>query len=226
MKRQWVIPPEQSARFVAKMEDVLSVYRRPYDPNRPVVCMDEMSRQLLRHVRDPIETSPGTPYRYDHHYERNGTAQLFTFFEPLASWRAVMVRGRRTKVDWAECVRRLLDTCYPDAETVVLVMDNLNTHDLSSLYEAFEPQKARRLAERLEIHYTPEHGSWLNMAEIEQSVLARQALGRRVPDRAAMEQVTTAWAEGRNEADATVDWRFTTEDARIKLKRLYPKIEN
>jgi hypothetical protein len=208
------------------MEDVLSVYRRPYDPDCPVVCMDEMSRQLLRHVREPVETKPGAPYRYDHHYERNGTAQLFTFFEPLASWRAVMVRERRTKVDWAKCVRQLLDTCYPDAETVVLVMDNLNTHCISSLYEAFAPPEARRLAERLEIHYTPEHGSWLNMAEIEQSVMARQALGRRVPDRAAMAQVTTAWADGRNDADATVDWQFTTEDARIKLKRLYPKIDS
>jgi len=220
-----MIPPEQSARFVAKMEDVLSVYRRPYDPDRPVICMDEMSRQLLKQVREPLETRPGAPYRYDHHYERNGTVNLFTFFEPLAAWRAVMVRERRTKTDWAECVRTVLDEHYPEAEKVILVMDNLNTHDLSSLYEAFAPEEARRLAERLEIHYTPEHGSWLNMAEIEQSVMARQALGRRVPDREAMAQVTTAWAGGRNDSEATVDWQFTTEDARIKLKRLYPKIE-
>jgi len=231
-----VIPPEQNARFVAKMEDVLSVYQRPYDPDRPAqeflrVCMDEMSRQLLKEVRDPIEARPGAPYRYGHHYERNGTVNLFTFFEPLASaeisaGRAVMVRERRTKTDWAACVRRLLEEHYPDAEKVILVMDNLNTHCLSSLYEAFAPGEARRLAERLEIHYTPEHGSWLNMAEIEQSVMARQALGRRVPDREAMTQVTTAWAGGRNDYEATVDWQFTTDDARIKLKRLYPKIDS
>ena len=207
------------------MEDVLALYRRPYDPDRPVVCMDEMSRQLLKEVRAPLEARPGAPYRYDHHYERNGTVNLFTFFEPLAAWRTVMVRGRRTKVDWAECVRELLDEHYPEAEKVILVMDNLNTHCVSSLYEAFAPEEARRLAKRLEIHYTPEHGSWLNMAEIEQSVLARQALSRRVPDAEAMEQTATGWADGRNDAEATVDWQFQTEDARIKLKRLYPKID-
>lgn len=208
------------------MEDVLAVYRRPYDPDRPVVCMDEMSRQLLKEVRAPIETRPGAPYRYDHHYERNGTAQLFTFFEPLAAWRTVIVRDRRTKTDWAACIRQLLDEHYPEAETVVLVMDNLNTHCVSSLYEAFAPEQARRLAERLEIHYTPEHGSWLNMAEVEQSVMARQALGRRVPDPTAMQQTATAWADGRNASEATVDWQFTTDEARIKLKRLYPTIDD
>lgn len=207
------------------MEDVLSVYRRPYDPDRPVVCMDEMSRQLLGHTRDPIEAEPGKPRRHDHHYERNGTVNLFTFFEPLAARRVVLTRDRRTKIDWAECVRKVLDEHYPDAETVVLVMDNLNTHGLSSLYEAFEPAEARRLAERLEIHYTPEHGSWLNMAEIEQSVLASQALGRRIPNREVMERETTAWQEDRNGAESTVDWQFTTEEARTNLKRLYPRIE-
>lgn len=220
-----MIPPEQSARFVAKMEDVLAVYRRPYDPKRPVVCMDEMSRQLLKQVREPIETRAGAPYRYDSHYERGGTVNLFTFFEPLAAWRTVLVREQRTRLDWAACVRHVLEEHYGEAETVVLVMDNLNTHEVASLYEAFAPAEARRLAERLEIHYTPEHGSWLNMAEIEQSVMARQALGRRVPDRAAMETVTTAWYEARNGAEGTVDWQFTTEEARIKLKRLYPKLE-
>ena len=208
------------------MEDVLAVYRRAYDPKRPMVCMDEMSRQLLKHVREPIKARPGAPYRYDHHYERNGTAQLFTFFEPLASYRVVMTRERRTMIDWAECVRTLLDEHYPEAETVVLVMDNLNTHHISSLYEAFPPDQARRLAERLEIHYTPEHGSWLNMAEPEQSVMARQALARRIPDIETMEQVTRAWYSERNAADASVDWQFTNEDARHKLKRLYPKIED
>lgn len=207
------------------MEDVLSVYQRPYDPDRPVVCMDEMSRQLLKQVRSPIGVKPGRPRRYDHHYERNGTVSLFTFFEPLAAHRVVLTRERRTKVDWAECVREVLDTCYSDVETVVLVMDNLNTHGLSSLYEAFAPAEARRLAERLEIHYTPEHGSWLNVAEIEQSVLARQALSRRISDREAMERKMIAWQKKRNSAEATVDWQFTTEEARIKLKRLYPKID-
>lgn len=208
------------------MEDVLSVYRRPYDEDRPVVCMDEMSRQLLRHTRDPIEAKSGTPRRHDHHYERNGTVNLFTFFEPLAAHRVVLTRERRTKIDWAECVREVLDTCYSEAEKVVLVMDNLNTHGLSSLYEAFAPAEARRIADRLEIHYTPEHGSWLNMAEIEQSVLARQALSRRIPDQRAMEQRTTAWQEERNAEEATVDWQFTSKEARNNLKRLYPKIDD
>jgi hypothetical protein len=220
-----VIPPEKNARFVAKMEDVLAVYRRPYDPERPVVCMDEMPRQLLKHVRDPIPMKPGTSYREDHHYKRSGTVSLFTFFEPLAGWRMVMTRRRRTKIDWARCIRRLLVEHYPMAERIVLVMDNLNTHNLSSLYEAFEPAEARSLAARLEIHYTPEHGSWLNVAEIEQSVLARQALGRRIPDLAFMRSITTDWAERRNQSGGSVDWRFTTADARIKLKRLYPSIE-
>jgi hypothetical protein len=181
---------------------------------------------LLKHVREPIGPGPGRAYREDHHYRRNGTVNLLTFFEPLACWRRVMVRERRTKIDWAECIRTLLVEHYPMAEQIVLVMDNLNTHCLSSLYEAFGPAEARGLAARLEIHYTPEHGSWLNVAEIEQSVLARQALGRRVPDRKSMNKLTTAWAQRRNRAEGTVDWRFTTADARIKLKRLYPNIDD
>jgi hypothetical protein len=192
--------------------------------------MDEMSRQLLRHVCAPTEARPGTPRRHDYHYKRNGTVNLFTFFEPLAARRVVLTRERRTKIDGAECVREVLDRHSPDVETVVLVMDNLNTHGLSSLYEAFAPAEARRLGDpvgsgRLEIHYTPEHGSWLNMAEIEQSVMARQALSRRIPDREAIERRTTAWQERRNAAEATVDWQFSTDEARIKLKRLYPIIE-
>jgi hypothetical protein len=221
-----VIPPEQNSRFVAKMEDVLAVYRRPYDRRRPVVCMDELSRQLLQEVRAPIEMRRGASYREDHHYRRNGTASLFTFFEPLAGWRTVMTRSRRTKVDWARCIRRLLVDHYPTVERVVLVMDNLNIHHLSSLYEAFGPAEARGLAARLEIHYTPEHGSWLNVAEIEQSVLARQALGRRIPTLEAMQETTSAWADRRNKSGASVDWQFTATDARIKLKRLYPKIDD
>ena len=220
-----MIPPEQSAAFVAKMEDVLAVYRRAYDPARPVVCMDEMSRRLSKQVRPPMDTAPGRPRRYDHHYERNGTVNLFTFFEPLAARRTVWVRERRTKIDWAQCVRRMLTEVYPGAERVVLVMDNLNTHRLSSLYEAFPAAEARRLAERLEIHYTPKHGSWLNMAEIEQSVLAHQALARRIPTESAMRRRVTAWAKRRNASGGTVDWQFTLDDARIKLKRLYPVIE-
>lgn len=221
-----MIPPEQDARFVAKMEDVLEVYKRPYDPSRPVVCMDEMPRQLIEEVRTPLPMQPGKPERHDYHYKRNGVVNLFTFFEPLAGWRAVMVRDRRTKIDWARCMRRLLDEHYPEAEQVVLVMDNLNTHGLPSFYEAFAPSKARRLAGRLEIHYTPEHGSWLNMAEIENSAMARQCLRRRIPTKAVMEEETSAWSARRNEAGAVADWRFRTEDARIKLRRLYPNIDN
>lgn len=214
------------------MEDVLAVYCRPYTPMRPVVCMDEMSRQLLKHVHAPHPPRPCTvdrperPYRHDHHYQRNGTVNLFTFFEPLAARRVVLLRERRTKIDWALCVREVLDRHYPGVDTVVLVMDNLNTHRISSLYEAFPPAEARRLTERLEIHYTPPHGSWLNMAEIEQSVLARQALSRRIPDEAAMRRRVTAWQQQRNDAEATVDWQFTTDDARIKLRRLYPQIDD
>ena len=208
------------------MEDVLSVYQRPYDEDRPAQGMDEMSHQLLRHVLEPTDLKAGAPRRHDHHYDRNGTVNLPAFFEPLANHRVVFTRDRRTKVDWAECVRTVLDEHYPEASTVVLVMDNLNTHGLSSLYEAFAPAKARQLAKRLEIHYTPEHGSWLNMAEIEQSVLAKQALSRRIPTREAMKQRTTAWQENRNATDATVDWQFWAEEARVKLKRLYPKIDD
>ncbi|MCS4054447.1 hypothetical protein GGQ06_003054 [Salinibacter ruber] len=168
-----MIPPEPGSRFVAKMEYVLAVYRRPYDPDRPVVCMDEMSCQLLQQVRAPIKMHRGASYREDNHYRRNGTASVFTFFEPLAAWRTVVTRRHRTKVDWARCIRRLLVDHYPMAETVVLVMDNLNVHHLSSLYEAFSPAEAQGLAARLEIHHTPEHGSWLDVAEIEQRVLAQ-----------------------------------------------------
>ena len=189
------------------MEDVLSVYRRPYDPDRPVVCMDEMPRQLLKEVREPLPAKPGQEARYDHHYKRNGVVNLFTFFEPLGSWRTVMVRRRRTAVDWARCVDTLLTEHYPDVETVVLVMDNLNTHKLESLYleslyKAFPARKARRLASRLEIHFTPEHGSWLNMAEIEQSAIAKQCLSTRIPTIEVIRRETTAWADRRNEESA------------------------
>jgi len=220
-----VIPPEQNANFVAKMEDVLSVYKRPYDPDRPVVCMDEMPRQLIKEVRTPLPMEAGKPKRHDYHYQRNGVVNLFMFFEPLAGWRTVITRERRTKIDWAHCMRQLLKEHYPDAEKVVLVMDNLNTHGLSSFYEAFPPEEAHQLAQRLEIHYTPEHGSWLNMAEIENSAMTRQCLDRRIPEQQVMEEETSAWSDQRNEEGAAANWRFRTEDARIKLRRLYPNVD-
>lgn len=225
-----MIPPEQSANFVAKMEDVLSVYKRPYDPERPVVCMDEMPRQLIKgqlikEVRKPLPMESGKPKRHDYHYKRNGVVNLFMFFEPLAGWRTVMIRERRTKMDWAYCMKRLLEQHYPDVDRVVLVMDNLNTHGLSSFYEAFPPEEARPLAQQLEIHYTPEHGSWLNMAEIENSAMARQCLSRRIPEKKAMKEEALAWSKRRNENGTVANWHFRTEDARIKLRRLYPHID-
>jgi hypothetical protein len=204
------------------MEDVLEVYQRPYDPKRPQVCLDEASRQLLDDLRPSLPLEPGQPLREDSEYQRNGTVNLFMLFEPLAGWRHVEVTDRRTSVDFAHVVRDLLTLHYPDAEKVVLVMDNLNTHKASSLYEAFPPEEARALCERLEIHPTPKHGSWLNMAEIELSVLARQCLDRRMPDKAYVTAEVAAWEQARNQAGMTVNWRFTTQDARIKLKKLYP----
>ena len=194
----------------------------------PVVCMDEMPRQLIKEVRKPLPIEAGKPERHDYHYERNGVVNLFMFFDPDScrdGWRAVMTRERRTKIDWAHCMRRLLEKHYPDAEKVILVMDNLNTHGVSSFYEAFPRETARQLAQRLEIHHTPEHGSWLNMAEIENSAMVRQCLSRRIPEKQVIEQETSAWSEQRNEKGAAADWCFQTEDARIKLRRLYPNID-
>jgi DDE superfamily endonuclease len=206
------------------MEDVLAVYTRPYDPRRPQVCMDEVSKQLLREVRPAVPAQPGQPARVDYEYERGGVANLFLFCEPLAGRRWVDVTEHRTKADWAYQIRDLVDVRYPEAEVIVLVMDNLNTHTPAALYEVFPPAEAKRLADKLEIHYTPKHGSWLNMAEIELSILSRQCLDRRVPDFATLAAEVTAWQERRNAAGGAVDWRFTTEDARIKLKRLYPSL--
>jgi hypothetical protein len=206
------------------MEDVLAVYQRPFDPKRPLVCMDEISKQLLSDSRPPLPLQPEKPERYDYEYVRHGTANTFMFFAPLLSWRHLKVTAQRTRIDWAEAMREVIDVHFPDAETVVVVMDNLNTHGPASFYEAFEPAEARRLAEKLEIHYTPKHGSWLNMAEIELAVFDRQCLDRRIPDQALLEQEAAAWEIGRNTAESTVDWRFTTADARVKLKRLYPSI--
>ena len=206
------------------MEDVLEVYQRPYDPQRPLVCFDEGTKQQVKETRLPLPAKPGQMARYDYEYERNGTSNLFMFFAPLAAWRQVKVTDRRTMIDWAQCMRDLVDVHFPEAETIVVVMDNLNTHKLASLYQAFPPAEARRIAEKLEIHYTPKHGSWLNMAEIELSVLSRQCLNRRMPDRPTLQHEISAWETQRNEAASTVNWRFTTADARIKLKRLYPTI--
>jgi hypothetical protein len=207
------------------MEDVLDVYKRPYNSKRPQVCLDERPKQLLAEARKPLAVSAGQPARYDYEYRRNGVANIFMMFEPLAGKRYVKVTQQRTKMDFAECVRILVDEIYPHAEQIVLVMDNLNTHTKASLYEAFEPVEAKRIADKLEIHYTPKHGSWLNMAEIEMSVMARQCLVERMGTTERLETEAMSWAEKRNAKESKVDWRFTTADARIKLKRLYPSIK-
>jgi hypothetical protein len=206
------------------MEDVLEVYTRPHDPKRPLICLDEVSKQLLADTRSPTGLAPGRPRRVDYEYERRGTASLFLVCEPLRGWRHLTVSDRRTRVDWAACIKDLVEVRYPEAEKIVLVQDNLNTHTPGSLYEAFPPAEAKRLADKLELHYTPTHGSWLNIAEIELSVLARQCLDRRIPDRQTLEREVAAWEAERNAAGGAVDWRFTTADARIKLKHLYPAL--
>jgi uncharacterized small protein (DUF1192 family) len=206
------------------MEDVLEVYHRPHDPDRPVVCVDETSKQLIAETRVPIPAKPGQPKRYDYEYERNGTANLFMMFAPLEGWRHVKVTDRHTAVDYAQVLKELSDTHYPDASKIVLVQDNLNTHKPASLYEAFPAKEARRLVERFEWHYTPKHGSWLDMAESELSVLTTQCLDRRIADKQILTQEIAAWEDGRNKKNAKADWQFTTADARIKLKRLYPAL--
>lgn len=204
------------------MEDVLDVYQRPLDPARPLVCLDETSRQLLADVREPLPMRPGQPARHDPEYVRGGVVNCFLVTAPLLGWREVQVSTQRTRIDWAHCVRNLVDVHFPGAERIVLVMDQLNTHTPASLYVAFPPAEAKRIADKLEIHHTPKHGSWLNMAEIELSVLQRQCLGQRFADRATMEQAVAAWVAARNASAAAIDWQFTTDDARIKLRRLYP----
>jgi hypothetical protein len=207
------------------MEDVLDVYHRPPDPARPLVCLDETSRQLLADTRPPLPAAPGHPARHDPEYVRGGVVNCFLVIAPLQGWREVQVSDHRTRIDWAHCVRDLVDVHFPEAERIVLVMDQLNTHSPASLYVAFPPDEAKRLADRLEIHYTPKHGSWLNMAEIELSVLQRQCLDQRFPDRAAMVQEVGAWITARNLAHATIDWQSTRAAARTNLKRLYPTYE-
>jgi DDE superfamily endonuclease len=207
------------------MEDVLELYREPYDPARPVVCMDETSKQLVGEARTPIEAIPGRPRRVDYEYERRGTADVFIFTEPLGNWRCAEVTETRTRIDWAMQIKNLVDVYYPEATVIRLVMDNLNTHTLGSLYEAFLPEEARRIAEKLEIHYTPKHGSWLNIAEIELRVLTVQCLNRRIGDAATLLREVHAWEAQRNASDACVDWQFTSKDARIHLKQLYPRFQ-
>lgn len=204
------------------MEDVLDVYARPFDPKRPMVCFDESNKEQHIEVETPLPMEPGQPQRYESTFERNGVSNLFMFFAPLENWRHVKVTDQRTAVDFAHCMQELVDVHFPGAEKIVLVMDNLNTHTPAALYAAFAPEEAKRIWDRLEFHYTPKHGSWLNMAEIELSVLSRQCLNRRIPDQEALRCETEAWETRRNTSGATVQWRFTTADARIKLKKLYP----
>lgn len=219
------MPTAPDGEFVAAMEDVLDVYHRPYNLECPVVCMDEAIKQLIGEIRDPLPTKPGQIAKFDSEYVRNGTANLFMAVEPLAGRRTTQVTDRRTKTDWARFIQHLLNHVYPKAKKVVLVMDNLNVHSLGSLYEAFEAEMARSLAERLEIHYTPKHGSWLNMAEIELSILSGQCLDRRIETKQKMIDEVAAWEEDRNKRQIKIDWQFTTPDARIKLKRLYPSFQ-
>jgi hypothetical protein len=204
------------------MEDVLDLYARGYDPKRPLICFDEKMVQLIAETRRSLPSKPGRPERFDYEYRRQGTANLFIYFRPFAGWRHVQVTAQRTKVDFAHCLRYLVDELFPEAEVIIIVVDNLNTHTPAALYEAFKPAEAKRIMDRLEFHYTPKHGSWLNMVEIEIGVLTEQCLDRRIPDRDTLRTEVAAWEAARNEQKATVNWRFSTTDARIKLKRLYP----
>jgi len=207
------------------MEDVLDVYTRTYDTRYPLVCMDETSKQQTEETRASIPMGPGQDRCYDYEYKRNGVSNLFMFFSPVNNWRHVKVTDRRTKIDWAKAMREISDNYFSKAKKITVVLDNLNTHNPSSFYEAFEPEEAKRVLDRFEFHYTPKHGSWLNMAEIELSVLNKQCLGRRIPNQTVLGKETLAWEKKRNAKNKTINWRFTTEDARIKLKRLYPMLE-
>jgi hypothetical protein len=208
------------------MENLLDLYRLPYDPRVPLVCMDEACKQLIAEIKTPLPVCEGQPAIYDYEYERKGVCNLIVFVEPLRGWRKVFVRSRRTMLDWAECIRTILGDFYPDATLVRLVLDNLNTHTLASLYEAFAPAEARRLARRLELHFTPKHGSWLNMAETEIGILTGQCLDRRIDQPEVVCREVAAWENDRNDAKATINWRFTIADARVKLKNIYPSLKN
>jgi hypothetical protein len=224
LKKEWCIPPKANGAFVAQMEEVLDLYAKPYDAHRPLLCMDETSKQLLEDTRPALPPQPGQRARQDYEYERQGVCNLFLWFEPLRCQRHVQVTERRTAVDWAHFMQELAEVHYPDAEKIVVVLDNLNTHGTGSFYDAFPPAQAKQLAGRFEFHYTPKHGSWLNMAEIELSALSRTCLDRRIPDQEMLTREVSAWERQRNAKAVTVNWRFTTADARIKLKKLYPTI--
>jgi len=224
LKKYWCIAPTANAAFVAAMEDVLEVYQRPYDVNRPLICLDEASKQLVAETREALRVKPGKPKRVDAEYRRCGTASIFMITAPLEGKRYVRVRERRTRKDFAAVILEVCDILYPTAERIVLVMDNLNTHNIASLYEAFKPSQARRLAEKLEIHYTPKHGSWLDMAEIELSILSRQCMNDYFESRKQLKERIVPWERSRNDRQVGINWRFTTADARIKLKRLYPTV--
>jgi DDE superfamily endonuclease len=220
----WCIPPEQNGPFVCAMENVLEVYKRPYDPLHPMVCMDEASKQLVGEIQKPIPLSAGQPLRYDYEYHRNGVTNIFMLCEPLRGWRKVNITARKTRSDWAGQMKELVDLHYPHARRITVVMDNYPTHQASSLYEAFPPQEARRLLGKLELVYTPKHGSWLNMAEIELCALGRQCTEGRISDLPMLIKMVGIWERDRNNRSIQIDWQFSTEDARIKLRRLYPKI--
>lgn len=221
-----MIPPDADAEFVYHMEDVLALYHEPYDPARPVVCFDEHPKQLIDHVTDPLPAKPGSVVKEDYHYERNGSQNLFLACEPLVGWRTVTVSDRRTTEDWVHFIKTLVDEHYADAECIRLVLDNLSTHKPAAFYEYFEPAEARRLLSTLEFHFTPVHGSWLNMAEIEFNVLQGQCLDRRIPDKETLRREIAAWIDQRNAAGSDVKWQFTSEDARVKLHQLYPSIDD
>ena len=220
----WCLPDAPSGDFVCAMEDVLDVYTRPYDPKNPTVCIDEASKQLVGEVREPLPVVPGHPARFDSHYVRNGVANLFIMIEPLTGRCQVKVTEHRTKRDWAVVVKDLVDQHYPEADGITLMMDNLSTHKKSALYEVFPPQEAKRIADKIDIHFTPKHGSWLNMAEIGLSVLSRQCLDRRISTIQQLGKEVKAWLTDRNQKPTSINWRFTTKDARIKLTRLYPAL--
>lgn len=221
-----MIPPQQNADFVWHMEEVLEVYQRPYESEFPVICLDEATKQLVKETLMPIAPQAGVPERIDYEYQRNGTANLFMLCQPMTGWRQVEVTQQRTAIDYAQLLKRLVDDLFPQALKITVVQDNLNTHSPASLYKAFAPAEARRILEQLEFYYTPKHGSWLNMAEIELSVLSRQCLDRRIPDFQTLEQQVWAWQTQRNQQETWIDWRFTPEDARVKLQRLYPSINS
>lgn len=223
-QKMWCIPPKCDAEFVCAMENVLAVYKRPYDPAHPVICFDEKSKQLVEEIAKPIPAAPGRVEAHDYEYIRNGTANLFMFVEPLRGWRHVSVTRRRTKLDFAAQMKELVDVHYPNAAKITLVMDNLNTHKMSCLYEAFAPEEARRIVEKIEVVHTPKHGSWLNMAECELSVLEKQCLGQRIGDQDTLEKQVNLWEANRNNRNKTINWQFQTPGARIKLKQLYPQV--